>query len=125
MNTFNSATLLQHAHMILDAINDEVVTEGNLEDLHQDVFNSSEFIIGYHAASEWIKENFNDAFEAIEIVKDYEISNFGEFNTEINSEKIAGMLSYICGEEVISELDCDSLEELKDSLTDYIKDLEV
>ena len=122
MTTFNTATLDQHASMILDAINDERINDNNLEDLHHEVFNTDYFIIGYYDASKWINENFGDAFNAIEIVKGYEESTFGEFNTEVNSEKIANMLSYICGEEVIGDLGSfDTVEELKELVEDYLQ----
>lgn len=122
MNIFNTSTLNQHANMILDAINDGRINDDNLEDLHHEVFNTDYFIIGYYEASKWINENFGDAFNAIEIVKDYEIANFGEMNTEVNSEKIANMLSYICGEEVIGELGSfDTIEELKELVEDYLQ----
>lgn len=123
MNTFNIATLNLHASMILDAINDERINDDNLEDLHHEVFNTDYFIIGYYDASKWINENFDDAFNAIEIVKKYEVENFGEMNTEVNSEKIANMLSYICGEEVIRELGSfDTVRELKELVEDYIQE---
>ena len=119
MSNFNQTTLDQHKLMIIDAINDERINDDNIDDLHCEVFNTDYFIIGYYQANKWIEENFNSTFEAIEIVKDYEMANFGEFNTELNSEKIANMLSYICGEEVISELGSfDTLEELKELLED-------
>tara|TARA_R110000744_G_scaffold380568_1_gene503214 strand:- start:2068 stop:2448 length:381 start_codon:yes stop_codon:yes gene_type:complete len=123
MTTFNKATLEQHAQMILDAINDDRITNEMIRDneVHHEVFNTDYFIIGYYQASKWINENFGDAFNAIDIVKEYEVDNFGEMHTDINSEKIAGMLSYICGEIVISELDqFDTVEELKESLNDYL-----
>lgn len=123
MTTFNTATLNQHASMILDAINDERINDDNLEDLHHEVFNTDYFIIGYYDASKWINENFGDTFNAIEIVKDYEVNNFGEMNTEVNSESIANMLSYICGEEVIGELGSfDTVEELKELVEYYLQD---
>ena len=115
--TFNTATIEQHKSMIIDAVNDGRITDGNIEDLHHGVFNTDYFIIGYYEAEQWIINNFDSVFSAIEIVRDYEMSNFDTFNTEINSEKIAGMLSYICGEEVIGDLGClETLEELKEAL---------
>lgn len=124
MNTFNKSTLIQHANMIMEAINDGRINEDNLEELHHEVFNTDYFIVGYYQSNKWIVVNFNDAFSAIDIVKDYEMENFGQFNTKINSENIANMLSYICGEYVINDLDVDSLEGLKESLFNYIEDLE-
>ena len=122
MTTFNTATLDQHATMILDAINDERISDDNIEDLHHEVFNTDYFIIGYYDASKWINENFEDAFNAISIVEGYELDNFGEFSTEINSEAIANMLSYICGEEVISELGSfETVGELKELVESYLQ----
>lgn len=123
MKTFNTATLNQHAQMILDAINDDRITDEMIRysEVHQEVFNTDYFIIGYHEASKWINENFGDAFTAVDIVKQYEMENFGEMYAEVNSEKIANMLSYICGEQVISELDqFDNLDELKEAIINYI-----
>lgn len=123
MKTFNTATLNQHATMILESINDGVITNDNIEDLHHEVFNTDYFIIGYYEAEQWVIENFESVFSAIEIVKDYEIDNFGEFNTAINSEAIANMLSYIAGEEVIQELgDFETIEELEGLLADYLEE---
>lgn len=125
MSNFNIDTLNQHAQMILDAINDQRITEEMIDDgdVHHEVFNTDYFIIGYYDADKWIEENFNDTFAAIDIVKEYEVDNFGQMNTDINSEKIANMLSYICGEQVISELSpFESIEELTKSLNEYLKD---
>jgi len=114
MNKFNNEVLETHKTMIIDAINDQRINDDNLEDLHHEVFNTDYFIIGYYDANKWIEDNFTSTFEAIEIVKEYEVDNFGEFNTEINSEKIANMLSYICGEYIVSGLGSfDTLDELK------------
>ncbi|MDG1995807.1 MAG: hypothetical protein P8J14_04880, partial [Emcibacteraceae bacterium] len=77
MNTFNNETLNQHATMILDAINDQRITDEMIRDgeIHNEVFNTDYFIIGYYEASKWINANFGDAFNAIDIVKEYEIDN--------------------------------------------------
>tara|TARA_R110002153_G_scaffold252772_1_gene410628 strand:+ start:586 stop:879 length:294 start_codon:yes stop_codon:yes gene_type:complete len=68
------------------------------------LFNEDYYIIGYYNCSEWLKEHDLDAFEAISIVKDYEMDNFGSFTTDINSEGIVNMLFYIYGEELCNEL---------------------
>jgi hypothetical protein len=107
----------------MEAINDGRINEDNLDELHHSVFNTNYFIIGHYQSNKWIADNFEDAFSAIEIVKEYEVENFGQFNTKIDSENIANMLSFICGEHVIAELDVGSMEELKESLFNYIEDL--
>ncbi len=124
MNDFNTETLNQHAQMILDALNDGRIDEDTIqnEEIHHVVFNTDYFIIGYHQADQWIQENFNSTFEAIDIVRQYEVDNFGEFTTEINSEKIANMLSYICGEIVVSDIGYTyDLEGLREALNDYLE----
>jgi len=123
MNDFNTEVLKQHAQMILDALNDGRIDEDIIqnEEIHQVAFNTDWFIVGYYQADQWIQENFNSTFEAIDIVRQYEVDNFGEFNTEINSEKIANMLSYICGEIVISDIGYTyDLEGLHEALEDYL-----
>ena len=103
-----------------NALPDETIYDryGDLSELHFRCFNQDYFIIGYYQASEFIKKHFYDAFNAIDIVKEYQIDNFGEFTTEINSESICNMLAYIIGEEIIHSLDEDKpikeiIEELK------------
>ncbi len=125
MKDFNKATLEQHASMILDALNDNRITDQMIRDgdIHHEVFNTDYFIISYYEASKWINENFGDAFNAINIVKEYELDTFGEMNTKVDSESIANMLSYICGEQVISELNSfETVEELNDSLNNYLSE---
>lgn len=99
-NTLN----LELASHILDRINDGVLTDDNMDDLHFHCFNEDYYIVGYYNAEQWIKEHFVSTFDAINTVKEYEIDTFGEMNTDINSESIANMLAYIKGEDLLSEL---------------------
>lgn len=72
-------------------------------DLHDEVFNTYYYIIGVYEAKEAL--NQYDVFKAIEKVKDYEELNFGEVTTDISDpEKLANMLYYIVGEDVISDM---------------------
>ncbi len=105
------------ASVILDAINDGFIHDNNINELHQITFNEDYFIIGYYQATQWLKKHDICVFEAINNVKEYEINNFGEFTTSINSESIVNMLAYIWGEELISELDFDTIEELETELS--------
>ena len=78
--------------------------DGYYCDLHNDVFNTDYYIIGNAEAKKALEEY--GVFEAIEIVRDYEMNNFGEFTTDISSpEKLANMLWYIIGEETITEIE--------------------
>lgn len=106
---------LQHNALPSETISDRY---GDLSELHHKCFNEDYFIIGCYQASEFIKKHFYDAFEAIEIVREYEQDNFGEFTTDVNPESICNMLAYIIGEEIIYSLDEDEtikniIEELK------------
>ena len=69
-------------------------------------------------------ENFlgSDTFEAMKKIKEYEEFNFGECTTDLfDAKKVANMLAYILGEEILNESetlqakwdDCLSIEDLK------------
>ncbi|NMB69822.1 hypothetical protein GYA27_01290 [candidate division WWE3 bacterium] len=86
---------------IIEALKDGYT--GYYCDLHQEVFNTSYYIIGTNRAKEALKEY--DVFEAIEKVQTYEKENFGEINTDLSDpEKLINMLYYIIGEEVLFEM---------------------
>ena len=87
-------------------INDGVLTDDNKDDWHFHAFNEDYYIIGYYNAEQWLKEHNVSAFEAIETIRDYEMSNFGEVNTSFdNAESVVNMYVYILGEEIINEYD--------------------
>lgn len=106
---------------ILYKINDGVLTNDNRDDWHYHAFNEDYFIIGYYNASEWLKQHDLDAFEAIDIVREYEMDNFGEFTTDINSEKIVNMIAYIYGEDLIYGEDFKNIKQLKKAMEKIIK----
>ena len=77
--------------------------DGYYCDLHNEVFNTDYYIIGTWQAKEALNEY--DVFDAIETVREYEKSNFGEVYTDVtNPETLVNMLYYIIGEEVISDM---------------------
>lgn len=98
----------KHREMKGQAIADIIETlengyDGYYCDLHNEVFNTDYYIIGTYQAKEALKEY--DVFEAIELVQEYEMDNFGEVNTELsNPEKLINMVYYIVGDEVIAEM---------------------
>ena len=79
-------------------------------ELHQDIFNTDYYLIGYYNCNEWLKKHNLDTFTAIEYVQQYEKENFGETTTEINSEKIVNMIAYIIGEEIIYNMNEEVIE---------------
>ena len=73
-------------------------------DLHNEVFNTDYYIIGYAKAEKCLEEY--GVFKAIRKVKEYEEFNFGEVYTDLaDSEKLVNMLYYIIGEEVMAEIE--------------------
>ena len=111
--------LAQH---LIDLINDEALTNENVNEWHYHAFNEDYYIIGYYQASEWIKKHDMDAFEAIEICQQYEKDNFGEFRIYDNSETTVNMLVYIVGEELLNELNADTVEELELNINNFLND---
>lgn len=110
MNTTIETELKQH---ILDYINDGVLTNENKDEWHYYAFNQDYYIIYHSKAIQWLKTHNLDAFEAIDIVREYETDNFEEFTTDINPESIVNMLAYIYGEEVLYSYNAETIEELE------------
>ena len=98
---------------ILDCINDETLTNENKDEWHFYAFNEDYYITYHSRAIEWLKKHSINTFDAIDIVKQYEVENFGEFTTDINPERIVNMLAFIYGEEVLYSYDAETVEELK------------
>lgn len=111
----------KHEEMRREAIADIIETlEGGYSDcycdLHNEAFNTDYYIIGTWQAKEALNEY--DVSDAIETVREYEESNFGEVYTDVtNPEALVNMLYYIIGEEVIGEM-CD-IEAFDDNWNAY------
>lgn len=74
-------------------------------DLHNEIFNTDYFLIGYYNCEKWLEKNVG-VFDAIRTIQEWEINNFGVLNTPMtDSEKILNMYVYIKGEEILNELD--------------------
>jgi len=85
---------------IIQQLNDDVGLDQHICDLHHYLLNEDYFIIGYYKAEEWLKKD--SIFNAIETIKDYEQSNFGQVSTDLSSsESVANMLAYILGKEIL------------------------
>ena len=85
---------------IIDQLESDVGLDQNINDLHHYLLNQDYFIIGYYKAEQWLKKD--SIFNAIEKIKDYEQSNFGQVSTDLSSsENVANMLAYILGEEIL------------------------
>ena len=91
-------------------------------DLHSRLFNEERL---YTTPGEAAKEDLENTgvFDCIRLVREYERSNFGEFNTEIEPPKIANMVGYIVGEFIINKSNHLTNNCWDDKLTE--KDLEI
>ena len=87
----------------IDALNDRINPDRVYGyELHQEIFNTDYFIIGYYAAEQWLINN-PGIFQAIEDIKEYEQDHFGEVNTDFSSaEAVANMWAYIEGENILA-----------------------
>ena len=87
---------------IIQQLSDDVGLDQYIGDLHHYLLNEDYFIIGSYRAEQWLKKDDGSVFEAIETIKDYEQSNFGQVSTDLSSsENVANMLAYILGEEIL------------------------
>jgi hypothetical protein len=87
---------------IIQQLNDDVGLDQHISDLHHYLLNEDYFIIGYYKAEQWLKKDDSSVFEAIETIREYEQSNFGQVSTDLSSsENVANMLAYILGEEIL------------------------
>lgn len=91
--------LIQHA---IDGLKDRG-TGKYACDVHQTLFNEDYYIIGSYKAEKWLSYNIG-MLAAIEAIKEYEQSNFGEITTDLSeAEQVLNMLVYIAGDELLSE----------------------
>jgi len=75
--------------------------DGYLCDLHHEVFNTDYYIIGTHEAMQAL--NKYGVFEAIGLIKNNELLDFGEVYTDFsNPEAVANMLYFYIGEKAMS-----------------------
>lgn len=115
------------ASYMISGLEDETGLNIDVSDLHHYLLNQDYFIIGTYKAKKWLG---SEVFDAIETIREYEQSNFGEVSTDFsNPEKVANMYAYILGEEILSKsevyqqlvIEDDILDE--DDLKNLIEDL--
>ena len=85
------------------------------DELHDFLFNEDYFVIGYYEASQILKDCDYSEFSAIQDLIQLENDHFGESYLkpeDINSEKVVNLLAYFYGFEVISEI----IEEFEEEL---------
>ena len=109
------------AHHILEYINEGIIDNTNKDDWHFHCFNEDYYVIGYYEASRWLKAHDLDAFEAIGICQQWEEDILGEKQKVYDSaETTVNMLAYVFGEELLGEIDAETVEELEHKLKDIV-----
>jgi hypothetical protein len=76
-------------------------------DLHNEIYNTDYFIVGYYQAEQWLIAN-GGVFNALDLVHQYELDNFGETKPYNNAESLANMVAYVHGADILSE--CPTLQ---------------
>jgi|TARA_R110000824_G_scaffold364765_1_gene553201 hypothetical protein len=90
-------------------LKDNLGKYSDINELHNMIFNTDYFLIGYYQCEQWLKDK---AFECIGIVQDYEKDQFGEVSTDLsNSENVVNMYAYIVGEELLYSMEDDLKEQ--------------
>ena len=107
---------IELTYYLLELINNETLTDDNVDDWHFHAFNEDYYMIYHYKALQWLKKHNIDTFRAIDTVKEYELEHLGEFTTEIEPTSIVNMLVYIYGEEMINNSESENINELKEYL---------
>ena len=98
-NAYKYEEIKEHFEDFIKDQDKEWIKE-NFEDLHHHAFNNDYYIIGTHQAKKWLGD---EVFNVIDIIKQYEMDNFGEVNTDFSQpEKVVNMYTYIIGEDVVN-----------------------
>ena len=117
------------ASYMISQLEDQVGLDNDVSDLHHYLLNEDYFIIGTYKAKQWLG---SEVFDVIETIREYEQSNFGQVTTDFSDpEKVANMIAYILGEEILSnsyvfqqlQKDGDTLDEIDlDNLAEDLKE---
>jgi|TARA_R100000030_G_scaffold67191_1_gene51229 hypothetical protein len=74
------------------------------EEIHDIVFNTDYFIIGYYQAEQWlIKDDTNYTFEVLSYVQEQEEINFGTIEKIDNAERLVNLYAYWLGYEIVQD----------------------
>ena len=102
LNTTNRLSDVAVFNDIWDFISDEHVGDVDMVELHQLIFNTDYCYFSDGDAIDDLEEY--GAFDAIEEVRQYEMDNFGRFETDITPMAIGNMLHYIKGAEMLDRI---------------------
>ena len=100
----NKETRNELIEFTIDALKDSISENTYACDVHHEIFNTDYYIIGRYKAEQFLQNSGVGIFGAIDIIKEYEESQFGEVSTDLSeAERVCNMLVYIIGEEILSE----------------------
>lgn len=106
---------------IIDKIKDGIINDDNTDDWHDILFNEDYYIIYNSQAKDWVNKHNICPFEIIADCIDFELFYFGErCNKYENAQVTVNMYIYALGYELLDEVNADNVEELKESLENYI-----
>lgn len=106
MSDFQFSTLQEITQHAINTLNDGVGCGEFGSDLHGELFNRDYYIIGRRDAEQWLIKHMG-VFNAIDIIQQYESSNFGQVYTELHEpEHIVNMIVYIAGQDVLNRSNC-------------------
>jgi hypothetical protein len=106
MNTETIKSELQEyiIEALQDVNTDEMISRGqDVHELHQKLFNTDYYLIGYYKCEQWLKHHNINIFEGIEFCQEWEKENFGECKQYTNAEQLVNMITYIIGEEILQK----------------------
>ena len=103
---FKHSTMVELANYAI-----EKITDFNYQcygsELFDKIFNNDYYLIGHYAAEQWILQNFDSVFSAIDLIVDYEMNEYGQLYTDLKSaESVCNMLVYIAGHELLCTIQC-------------------
>ncbi|KKN79207.1 hypothetical protein LCGC14_0342240 [marine sediment metagenome] len=104
--------VLQNGTMLEQEALNEIIQHGiskvedleniEVDKLHHHLYNEDYFINGYYKAEQFL--NKTNVFWAIKTIQEYDKDLYGECLIDFgDSEKVANMLAYIIGEEILNE----------------------
>jgi len=104
---------IELCHHILDRIDDESLTDENIDDWHHIAFNTDYYIIGYYQCEEWLKKYNISVFDAIDICSSWNNSVGIVDRIYNNAERLVNDFVYILGEEIFNDLNAENLHHLQ------------
>ena len=80
---------------IIDQLEDNIGLDQDGSELHHETLNTNYFMVYTNEAKQWLNDSYS---EAVEIVQEWETSNFGQVSTDFSdAAAVANMFAYVIG----------------------------